>query len=476
MGNVCCTRRRASRDDFFTLEEMEQLDLEEWWNNLDKEGKRDEVKADRAKRHRELIQKRVSGNAIEAGTVFLERNAVYPKTKALYLWFVLSILSFATVMHFNLDTPEEVDHGLVHFLESAFECGEDVSFGQTALAAFCDAFIEYGKNGPLHSRLPRARRALVTWRKVDPPTSRLPLGWMIVSALCVIARLVFGEHEALCMAGQFDTYSRPQAWLALVWEDVTLPQPGLETIGMTLNPRYRGKPSKTGAFDDTALIGEGIRGRPSKRVSIYNAMLRFILKHCGRERESVWGFAYPHYLHVWKRGGAIFGLEDGLATPHSPRHGGASQDAADGMPLPEVPSDEGQARQSAQRQAQSIHKQRSTPPGGARKDPGQEHHPEGPQSNPQLPRRVWIEVISENGADILRKLVGDHPGETLRVGSALGVDADEARDMAEESRCRYSNQQQARLFDGREVLKAQLFARDRQEGIADLLHQDPRCF
>ena len=78
-----------------------------------------------------------------------EQDAVLGKTKDLYRLFTAVFLSFCDVMLLPLDGAAQVDSALVQFTQMAFECGEDISCGQTTLAAFCDAYVDYGKGGSL---------------------------------------------------------------------------------------------------------------------------------------------------------------------------------------------------------------------------------------------------------------------------------------------------------------------------------------
>ena len=333
MGNLLSCERRASRSSASLLDAD---DVALWWGRLQDPGVggADTSRTHRAKRHQDIMQRGGFELGMAEAITFLEQNAVLGKTKDLYRLFTAIFLSFCDVMLLPLDGAAQVDSALVQFMQMAFECGEDISYGQTTLAAFCDAYVEYGKGGPLFSHLPRTRRALRAWRRIDPPASRLPYGWTIVAGLCVLARLLFGEAEAVCMASHFDVYARPQAWLAVRWGDVTDEMPGLPFIAVTMCPRELGKASKTGKYDDTVLVGEGVRGRQSNRIAILRVLANYCRRHRGHPEARVFPFEYPHYLHVWKTAGELLGLEGkGECTPYQGRHGGASQDAADGAEM-----------------------------------------------------------------------------------------------------------------------------------------------
>ena len=56
--------------------------------------------------------------------------------------------------------------------------------------------------------MPRANRAITAWGWLDPPSSRMLLGWRIVAALWLLARVKFGESMALLIAVSFDVYAR----------------------------------------------------------------------------------------------------------------------------------------------------------------------------------------------------------------------------------------------------------------------------
>ena len=81
-------------------------------------------------------------------------------TKQRYIRIVVRFLAFVCAVALPLATVSGVDHVLARFMQHAFERGKDVSYGRTLLAAWADAFPEYGKYGHLQWHLPRAHRAI----------------------------------------------------------------------------------------------------------------------------------------------------------------------------------------------------------------------------------------------------------------------------------------------------------------------------
>jgi len=306
--------------------------VEQWWDEIDEVGSGDGgPRGTRAKRHLETMAKR--GGQRGTFITFLESSVVSVTTKMGYLKAIAHFLLYCSVMGLSLSAPGLVDHSLIQYCEMAFEAGEDVSFGRTVMAAWSDAFPEYGKNGPYFNMLPRVRRGLAGWAKFDPPSSRVPLGWTITAGITVVVRVLFGLPPAMMIAVIFDVYLRPHEAIGALLCDVTLPLAGLITAALTICPRWRGRATKVGDFDDTVLIGEGIGDSPSRRGDILRIFIQFVE---GRRKvlgpnASLFGVSYATLLRCWKVAGAALGIPADEAVPYASRHGGASQDAADGL-------------------------------------------------------------------------------------------------------------------------------------------------
>ena len=185
------------------------------------------------------------------------------------------------------------------------------------MSAWADAFPEYGKHGPYHSHLPRANRGLKGWARMDPPSSRLPLNWDTVAGICCLVREKYGEGTALMIAVAFDTYARPYELIGALWEDVTPPQPGFPLFALTLCPRRRGRPTKTGIYHDTVLIGEGIGGAHTLRPEILEAFAKFYRSraHLHHPKDPLFGVSYATLLAAWAYGGDRLALQKGEAPP-----------------------------------------------------------------------------------------------------------------------------------------------------------------
>ena len=85
----------------------------------------------------------------------------------------------------SLRGPKKLVEALVSFLNNAFELGYDLSEASKFFAAVLDAQPGYGPK----ENLPRSRRCLKGWHRLDPGKTRPPLPWALV-ALIVTAMMM----------------------------------------------------------------------------------------------------------------------------------------------------------------------------------------------------------------------------------------------------------------------------------------------
>ena len=162
-----------------------------------------------------------------------------------------------------------------------------------------------------------------------PDLSKDPLPWIF---LCLIAQELatnfgaVGKQAADCAVLQFDAYLRPHVATELC--DFNVMEPPSNTSrqyqqwGLLLSPSDRVGTTKTGARDDSVLLG----CNPA-RAFVQQVRAR-LLRDCRRRGG---GALFPllnlnSYEHVISQASAKVGFTKLRVTPHLFRHGGASTD------------------------------------------------------------------------------------------------------------------------------------------------------
>ena len=76
---------------------------------------------------------------------------------------------------------KNLDEICCRYVNSIFEAGFDLQDATKTLAAVIDSHCDFGHR----DRLPRTRRALQGWAKVEPQRTRPPIPWSLVCLLVV---------------------------------------------------------------------------------------------------------------------------------------------------------------------------------------------------------------------------------------------------------------------------------------------------
>ena len=156
------------------------------------------------------------------------------------------------VRDFDVKHALGTDFGLVAFFSDIFFEGWEPSKGEHTLAAVMANLPRFRTAGDL--TLPRAKRALVGWRRLSPQRSRTPHAIFVVAGL---AALLVKEGElamAVFVIMAFETYARPGNLMALRRSWLLAP---LASVGpcwrFLLHPSRHNEQSKAGTQGDTLL-------------------------------------------------------------------------------------------------------------------------------------------------------------------------------------------------------------------------------
>lgn len=153
--------------------------------------------------------------------------------------------------------PDRIDDRLD---ESYFE-GRSVDEASMLISAANHAVPELRRAGG-RQRLPRADRALQSWRTAAPPKQRVPLPWLAVAAMiCCTTSVLRMPRLAAKWLVAFDTYLRPGEMIGLRIRQL-VPPCSLLTEGtyglrsILIHPATANKPGKTGLLDEAVLMDD----------------------------------------------------------------------------------------------------------------------------------------------------------------------------------------------------------------------------
>ena len=218
-----------------------------------------------------------------------------------------------------------LDKHLSQYLNEQFGRGADLGLGQKLVAAVKFQLPEFSKNGK--ERLPRSAQTMAGWRKRNPPRARLPLPWEAFAAILIWLVRVKGERQlARGLALAYHAYLRPVDLFGLRVGQLFPPVQGSRSArrwGLVMYPRELGVPSKTGAYDESVVLGD---------VPLYKeipAVLQLLVAHRPRSQFLV---EMPRHraLQLLVEGARAVGAGSLAPVLHSLRHGGPSTDVAMG--------------------------------------------------------------------------------------------------------------------------------------------------
>ena len=211
----------------------------------------------RQKKHGEnpLTRRQAAGEK-----TILERYAIKDTTRLQYNVYLQAFTTFASARLLPLTTADEVDLALVEYYDYAFLLGSQSDTADKTIAAWMNAYPQFGKHG--HLRLPREARARQGFHRLAPGCSRAPLAIMLVAALAMTVaagRSPAAREMALAIILSFSAYLRPGELLRLRPVDVVPPtgpkgSPLDVTAIIISSPMERLEPSKTNTYDDTILL------------------------------------------------------------------------------------------------------------------------------------------------------------------------------------------------------------------------------
>ena len=286
-----------------------------------KEKKKEKSAEKREKLHRDamMAEKATSGS-------FLVVNSVQPRTLKDYRRRLAVFADW--IKPLKLDKLDAVTLGrvIIEHWEELFMNGSAAGEAEKLLSAV-ELLVKDARRGQIREPV-NARLALRGFRRLCPAATRAPMPWVGLCAM-IGASLWAGEVDfALAILLAFVAYLRPGELVSLTSEQLIEPLPGSGVTwwSVLIAPEIKGKPSKIGAFDETALLDQPIllRLAPVLRKQKRRA-----------EKGNLWPFTQLQYGATFKRMAEFSGTAVLAAHPYSLRHGGASHDSLHKLRTPE---------------------------------------------------------------------------------------------------------------------------------------------
>ena len=220
------------------------------------------------------------------GQTKLEQVAVSELVAIDYSKRMETLRKFAKNKKLSLRNKTKFDEVCCLFLNNLFELGFDIQDGSKTLAAIVDSHPEFSAK----SQLPRTRRALQGWSKLEPQQTRPPLPWALVSALTIQMLEMREMIAAAAVLLMFTAYLRPGECLDLHVGDLVMPVPGMAHFALHLHPAERREQSKVGLSDESLLLDSPMMPWLGK-----------VIQQLPRTSMHMFDISYDHMAKVWKK-------------------------------------------------------------------------------------------------------------------------------------------------------------------------------
>lgn len=268
-------------------------------------------KEEKSKKRKTFQESRIQKKRFPDQTL-LEQEAISNEVANDYMIRMQAFRVFVKQEHLSIKGETNLDNALTYYLNYLFEEGHDLGDGTKTLAAILDSHPGCGQR----TRLPRSRRALQGWNRLDPQKTRPPLPWGLVALIALELAKEGHIIECLTVLLSFVAYLRPGEALSIRKQDLILPNRSSNHYAINLHPSNREEESKMGLSDECILLD-------SRVVPWLGPALRSL-----RQRK---GFALlqtslPTLRKLWQNTLQKIGLSNQFAVLYQLRHAGPSHD------------------------------------------------------------------------------------------------------------------------------------------------------
>ena len=247
------------------------------------------------------------------GQTFLEQMAVTQAVASDYMKRMEAFKTFAKSRHLKLHPINKLDESFTIYLNHLFSDGIDVSEGFKTLAALVDARPDASQKGDL----PRSRRCLQGWAKLDPARTRPPMPYPLVALLCCNMLEKNQGEAALMVLLSFAAYLRPSEALTLQGEDVVGPTRSHPHLALNLHPEERLETSKMGLANESILLDSPV-------MPFFNVVLKKLAQR--RTGRFLFNLDYLQLRNIWQASMKDIGLPKNHSVLYQLRHSGPSHD------------------------------------------------------------------------------------------------------------------------------------------------------
>ncbi|CAE8600432.1 unnamed protein product, partial [Polarella glacialis] len=216
--------------------------------------------------------------------------------------------------------PLQLDASMVEFMRQQYEAG---------CQSWEGSYLVYGHQLLRHtgldsSCLPESKKALKGWKTGAPGRMRLPYPEEVILDVADFALGAGDGEAALAIALQLDGYFRPSEVLNLTVKQVMPParragRAYAKAWGIVLAPAEDEKPTKTGQFDDSVLIGD-------IQHEWLGPLLELLIKNKTPEDKLFPSLSLASYERLFRDAMQKRYNKCIHVTPHSVRHSGPSND------------------------------------------------------------------------------------------------------------------------------------------------------
>jgi integrase len=270
------------------------------------------TKDERAEK-RQNYMKQSTAVARFQGQTFLEQHAVSREVAIDYMSRMQLFRDFAVSQSLLMDTIQNIDSSFTEFLNDMFAGGSSLGEATKSLAALIDHVPDCGQKGAL----PRARRCLQGWQRLDPGATRppIPMELVFLLALKMWEKNLVGHAVILLL--MFEGYLRPGEALGLKEEDLVMPTAAHPFHSLNLHPSDRLESSKVGLSDETILLDSSL-------MPWLGDLLTTRLQ--GVPNALMFHMTYQDLKNVWMSTLKEIGLPQDHAVLYQLRHSGPSYD------------------------------------------------------------------------------------------------------------------------------------------------------
>lgn len=193
-------------------------------------------KEEKSKKRKTFQESRIQKKRFPNQTL-LEQEAISNEVANDYMIRMQAFRVFVKQECLSVKGEANLDNALTYYLNYLFEEGHDLGDGTKTLAAVLDSNPGCGQR----TRLPRSRRSLQGWNRLDPQKTRPPLPWGLVALIALELAKEGHIIECLTVLLSFVAYLRPGEALSITENKISSFQIAARIIMPSTSTHQTGK-------------------------------------------------------------------------------------------------------------------------------------------------------------------------------------------------------------------------------------------